>query len=44
MNDGVCGTLGVQNKRHMNTNFKEKAGVVRSTVRLVLTKGLWDEN
>jgi len=38
MDDGMCGTLGVQNKCHMNTNFKEKAGVVYSTVRFLLTK------
>jgi len=38
MNDGVCGTFGVQNKRNKNTNFKEKAGAVHSTVRLILRK------
>jgi len=38
MNDGVCGTLGVQNKCHMNTNFKEKVGVVHSTATHLLTK------
>ena len=30
--------LRVQIKSHMNTDFKEKAGVVHSTMRLILTK------